>query len=235
MLEIVTFKWKPQRHYRSKFGPETVNVLRSMLERHYEKPHRLTCITDDSCGIDSRVRIIPLWDDHSKLRNPSGAHNPSCYRRLKLFSREAAELIGPRFVVLDLDVVILSDISPIFDRTEDFLIWGDTHPRTWYNGSLWMLTAGSRTKVWEEFDPVNSPRLAHSAGRFGSDQGWISYCLGPNETKLGKEDGVYSYRVHLKEGTRVPPDNARIVIFHGKHDPWHPMAQQHQWVRAHYR
>lgn len=235
MLDIVCFKWRPARHYRSKFGPETVNTLRSGLERNYPKPHRLTCITDDPDGIDARVRIIPLWSDYADLRNPSGSHNPSCYRRLKLFSAEAADIIGPRFAVMDLDTVIVGDLSLILDRTEDFLIWGDTHPRTWYNGSLWMLTAGARRKVWDEFDPVNSPRLSKAAGHFGSDQGWISYCLGPNEATLGKSDGVYSYRVHIEPKRGQLPDDARIVMFHGKQDPWGKQAQQVEWVRRHYR
>lgn len=234
-FEIVTFKWKPPRHYRSKFGPETVNTMRSMLERHCPKPHRLTCITDDPDGIDPRVRIVPLWGDHAGVRNPCGAHNPSCYRRLKLFSKEAREIIGERFAVMDLDTVIVGDMSPIFDRTEDFLIWGDTHPTTWYNGSLWILTAGARAHVWEEFDPADSPRQSRRAGHFGSDQGWISYRLGPNETILRKEDGVYSYRNHIQPNGGVLPENARIVMFHGKHDPWHPCSQQVPWVREHYR
>jgi hypothetical protein len=235
VIEIVCFKWKPAARYRSKFGPQTVNTLRNMLERHYQKPHRLTCVTDDPTGIDSRVRVIPLWDDFSTLKNPSGSHNPSCYRRLKLFSAEAEAIIGPRFAVLDLDTVIVGDMSQIFDRQEDFLIWGDTHPKTWYNGSLWMLTAGSRRQVWETFDPLNSPKRSKAAGCFGSDQGWISYCLGPNEATFGKADGVYSYRVHVDPSGGRLPENARIVMFHGHVDPWAPHAQRRAWVRENYR
>lgn len=235
MFEFVCFKWQPPPRYRSKFGAATVNVLRNMLERHYAKPHRLTCITDDPAGIDPRVRIVPLWNDHAGLRNPSGSHNPSCYRRLKLFSQEAREIIGPRFAVLDLDTVIVADVAPIFDRSEDFIIWGDTHPRTWYNGSLWILSAGTRAQVWDTFDPVTSPARAKAAGHFGSDQGWISYCLGPNETRLGKEDGVYSYRVHIEPRGGRLPDNARLICFHGKHDPWSRWPQRFAWVRSNYQ
>lgn len=235
MFEFVCFKWRPPRRYRSVFSASTVNILRAMLERHYRKPHRLTCITDDPDGIDSRVRIIPLWDDHATIQNPSGAHNPSCYRRLKLFSAEAAEIIGPRFAALDLDTVIVDDVAPIFDRTDEFAIWGDTHPKTWYNGSLWILTAGARREVWESFDPLTSPRLSRLAGHFGSDQGWISHCLGPNEVRLGKSDGIFSYRVHIEPRGGRLPHGARIVMFHGKTDPWSASARRHAWVREHYR
>jgi hypothetical protein len=34
------------------------------------------------------------------------------------------------------------------------------------------------------------------------------------------KDGVYSFRVHLNGGSKQLPDDAKIVFFHGKHDPW---------------
>lgn len=234
MLDVVAFKWKPQPGYRSTFGPETVNVLKRMVDRHYRKPHRFTCVTDDPAGIDEDVRIIPLWDDFANIPSPHGGTNPSCYRRLKLFSMEAATLIGPRFVSLDLDCVIVGDMTPVWDRPEDFVIWGDTNPTTAYNGSMMLMTAGSRAKVWTSFDPGTSPRKAKAAQCWGSDQGWISYCLGPNEKKWTRADGVYSWRNDLKQ-TRAPlPKDARIVFFHGRDDPW-GQPQNTDWVREHWR
>jgi hypothetical protein len=116
MLAVVCWKWKPKIGYRSTFCAEHVNVLRSMVERHYRKPHQLVCITDDGAGIDPRVRVVPLWQDHARLPSPHGGNNPSCYRRLRAFSAEAAELIGPRFVSVDLDCVITGDMRPVWDR-----------------------------------------------------------------------------------------------------------------------
>lgn len=236
MLDIVTFKWKPPRPgYRSKFGPETVNILRNMVERHYRKPHRFTCVTDDPAGLDPRIRVIPLWSDHGELVSPAGVNQPCCYRRLKLFSAAAAELIGPRFVALDLDIVITQDVAPLWDRPEDFVIWGDTNPTTLYNGSMFVLTAGARTQVWDTFDPLRSPRLTKASGNFGSDQAWISYCLGKGEATWSQADGVFSYRLHiLPLGGRLPR-MARVVVFHGRVDPWGPEAQRHSWVKEHYQ
>jgi hypothetical protein len=233
--EFVTFKWKPPPGYRSKFGPETVNTLCSMLERHHRGPIRLTCITDDDRGIDSRIRCLPLWDDWAHLPSPHGVGYPSCYRRLKLFSQEARELIGERFVVLDLDVVITADITPLFDGDWEFKIWGDTAKGTPYNGSLWQLQAGTRSKVWEQFDPERSPKRSLALGYIGSDQGWIAAALGPNERKWSHRDGVYSYRNHIQRQGFLLPANARLVIFHGAVDPWSEQAQRLSWVRKHYR
>lgn len=235
MMEFVTFKWRPVTRYRSTFTAEHVNTMLSGLGRQYHKPFRLTCITDDPRNISSEVRIIPLWDDWAHLPSPHGAAYPSCYRRLKLFSSEAAQLIGPYFACLDLDMVFTGDITPLFERDADFKIWGDTQRQTPYNGSMWKLLAGSRRQVWEQFDPVESPKHSRRLGYIGSDQGWISACLGPNEARWSQRDGVYSFRVHIQRyGCRLP-GNARIVIFHGAIDPWSPQAQRLAWVRAHYR
>lgn len=234
-LRIVTFKWRTPG-YRSAFSAEHVNVLRNMVERHYDAPHEFLCVTDDAEGLDRRIRVVPLWEDHCKLLNPGSAKRPSCYRRLKLFSAEAAELIGPRFVSLDLDVVVTGDLKPLFDRPEDFVMWGSTHPRTPYNGSLMLMTAGARRQVWEDFDARRSPAATKKAGLMGSDQAWISHRLGCGEATWCTGDGVYSYPLHVvPSGGALPPD-ARVVVFHGPIDPWSDRAQQeHAWVREHWR
>lgn len=242
-IEFLTWKWRPVAGYRSRFDANTVNVLRSMLERNYRKPHRLTCITDDPEGIDSRVRVLPMKTTYANVRNPSNARNPSCYRRLWAFSEEARKEIGTRIVSLDLDVVITGDVTDLFDRQEEFVIWGGQaidpkkrDPYCWYNGSLWYLRAGTRTKVWNRFHPGLSPILANRAGNRGSDQGWIAYCLGPNESKFTFADGVHSFRNHiLPNGGQLLP-NTKFVSFHGRFDPWQEeVKRQFPWVKEHYQ
>lgn len=234
-LSVVTWKWQPMLGYRSAFGPETVNTLRRMVARHYPHPHRFICVTDDAAGLDSSIEVLPLWNDFADLPSPSGGKNPSCYRRLRAFHPDIASAFGPRFVSLDLDVVITGDLSSVWNRPEDFVIWGDTNPSTFYNGSMFLMTAGARPQVWDAFSPTVSPQRAKAAGHFGSDQGWISYCLGPAESRWTRADGVYSYRNDLAPngGSNLPAD-ARIVIFHGAVDPWAPSGQRLAWVRQHW-
>lgn len=235
-LVICCWKWRGPPGYRSTFTAEHVNVLRSMVARHYRKPHEFVCITDDPAGIDADVRIVPLWSDYADIPNPTSSRNPSCYRRLKMFSEEAADLIGPRIASLDLDCVIRDDLAPILERPEDFVMWGDTARSTPYNGSLILLTAGARRQVWDRFDPRSSPREGLQRGYIGSDQAWIACALGPHEARFTPSDGVYSYINEVRrQGGRLPPD-ARIVFFHGKFDPWQPDIQRaHAWVRDNWR
>jgi hypothetical protein len=236
-LSVVTWKWHTPG-YRSVFGPGTVNTLRRMVARHYPDPHRFICVTDDATGLDPEIEVVPAWNDYASVPSPQGARNPSCYRRLRAFDPEIGSVFGPRFVSIDLDVVITADLRPLWQRPEDFVIWGDTNPRTFYNGSMLLMNAGARPKVWTDFDARRSPVLSRAAGHFGSDQGWISYCLGPGETKWSRSDGVISFRNDVQpRGYNVAlPRGARVVVFHGSMDPWSPIAQRNYgWIREHYQ
>lgn len=234
MLKIVTFKWRADG-YRTKYAAEHVNVLRNMVQRHYSDPFEFICVTDDAAGIDPRIRIIPLWDDFSAMRSPHGPNYPSCYRRLKIFSPEAADLIGNRFVCLDLDCVIVDDVKPVWNRPEEIVLWGKTNPTTFYNCSMMLMTAGARRQVWDDFDPVHSPLRSKETKQWGSDQGWIGYKLGPNEAMWNIGHGVYSYRNHIKSNKGRLPANAKIVHFHGKESPWDDGPRALSWVAENYK
>lgn len=233
----VCWRWK-QPGYRSTFGPEVVNTLRRMVARWYPYPHRFICVTDDPAGIDATVEVLPDFGDFLDVVSPFGAHRPACYRRLRLFHPDAAQWFGERFVSIDLDTVITGDLTSVWNRPESFVIWGKTNPTTYYNGSMMLLEAGARPQVWTDFDPVESPLAAKAAGQFGSDQAWISYCLGPGEAMWSYLDGVYSLRNDFGPGRyRRPPPNARLVFFHGSKvdPPWSGMAQtRHPWIRTYY-
>jgi hypothetical protein len=235
-LAIVCWRWKPPiEDYRSTYAPETVNTLKRMIDRHYPDPHVVICCTDDPAGIDPDVKIVPIWDDFSTLPHPHSSRHPSCYRRLRAFSPEMREVFGPRFVSIDLDCVILDDLRPLWNRPEPFVGLAGMHKRTYYNGSMFLLTAGSRPNVWKDFRPAYSPRLARVAGHYGSDQAWISYALGPNEARWSKNDGVYSYRLNVQPRGGVLPADARVVFFNGREDPWGAEAQALPWIQEHYR
>lgn len=237
MIEsVVVWKWhKPG--YRSKFDGQAVNVMRNMVARHYPHPHRFICITDDPTGIDDGIEIVPLWDDFKDIPNPTWCWGPSCYRRLRAFSAEFEAIAGKRFVSIDLDCVITGDLSPLWNRPEDFVIYASVQAGMAYNGSMFMMTTGSRRRVWDEFDPENSPRLANAAGFQGSDQGWIGYCLGRKEATWSAKDGILAYRHDcLKKMAGGLPARSRLIVFHGKFDPWDPATQrQSPWIKAYYQ
>ncbi len=236
MITVVCWRWRAPWRYRSTYAPATVYALQRMVARHYPRPHRFVCVTDDPRGLDD-VETFPIWRDGIAIPPPEGFKWPSCYVRLKAFSEEARGWFGERYVSLDLDTVITGDLTPLFDRPEPFVIWNETDwPETQhYNASIWLHTPGTRTQIWETFDPKRSPREAYKAGGRGGDQAWISYVLGPGEAVYTPEDdGVLSYRRHIVPNGGRLPAGARMVNFHGPVDPWSPAAQALPWVQEHY-
>lgn len=233
VLKVICWKWF-QPNYRSSFTSRHVEILHSMVKRNLDIEHEFICVTDDSRNLSCKT--IELWNE-PKVSLPE--RRPNCYRRLKAFSSDAPEIFGAdQILSIDLDCVITSNITDLVNEmlSYDFSIWGDTVKNTHYNGSFWSLKLGSRTSVWDKFDPKKSPLDVNRAGIVGSDQGWISYHLGGDEHKITNKDGVLSYRIHiLQQNLSVPPDHSKIIFFHGNHDPQSSQTlKESPWIKDHY-
>lgn len=245
MLTVVTFLWTTPG-YRSKFTPEHVRTMARMVERNYHgQAVRLVCFNDigmhgedwSQRGVDWR----PLWGDYADIPNPHGAHNPSCYRRLKLWSDWGRDTVGKRILQIDLDMVICGDVTPIWDRPEPCVMWSDALNKTTpYNGAMQLFSPGGDLgrAVWEGFDPANSPAKARARGYFGSDQAWLSLALGQDRPRWTMADGCLSWRLHAEpyagRHDGACPPGARVVNFHGLHDPW-TLTDRVAWIKEHYR
>lgn len=239
---------------RVTYVADHVNRLNNMLSRHLTLPHEVVCVTDMPEGIDSSTRIVPLWPDLCQYGR--------CYRRLKVFDPAMAEVLGPRIVSIDLDTVITGNIDHLFDRPEPFVIWGDRivsdiAKKTAYCGSLFMLDIGYRPDIFFDFDPQEALTLRATEGLIGSDQAIMSHKIKGAPT-WAKKDGVYSFRMDIMctfskamggfGGFGKPvkvarklrngdlPPAARIVFFHGSHDPSQThLHVQHRWIATHWR
>jgi hypothetical protein len=228
-LKVVCFKWKRNKTgfmlpHVCDYGPEHVRILKAMVERHLRIPHDFICITDDQSGLD-HIETIPLWD---KCRDLGG-----CYNRLYAFSQDMQDIIGGRFVMIDLDCVIVKDITSLFEGFEDFKINAYSHADRdqHYNGGMVLMDPGARRHVWDQFDPKTSPaELEKLDYVIGSDQAWIRHILGKGESRFTEDEGVYNF-IKLKHGSL--PGNARMVFFAGKRDP--SQCKHIDWVRDNWR
>jgi hypothetical protein len=235
MLTVVCWKWE-QRGGRAKFDHTHVNTLYNMVARFYTEPFELVCFTDNPRGIREPIRCVPLPNFHTNIQNPLGREYPSCYRRLALFGPDLQRYVSDRFVSVDLDCVIVGDLTPIWSREEDIVFWESPLRAPDYNGSMWMAKKGAHPELYDEFHPFETPKKTLLAKKLGSDQGWFSYRLPAKPVWTSSCDGVYAWNPQIKHrGYRLPP-NARIVFFPGNCQPWDRAAQERAgWVREYYR
>lgn len=229
MLAVSCWKWGET------FGPEYVNRLRAALEKHLHIPHELVCVTDDPSGIDSRVRIVPMPTTY--------ASTPRCRRRMQIFSQDFARSIGARILSIDLDVVIVDDITPLVDRPEPIVCWLVGYAQV-YSGSFHLMDAGVLDELWQLYraQPETFPVMVQEKG-CPSDQAMLNWFLQdrPIASWTGS-DGLVTY---FGEGyeklefngvgpTRQGlPKGARIVVL-GSADKAVMDEGRFAWVREHW-
>lgn len=228
MLTVVTWLWH-QKGRQIVYRPSHVNTWARMVSRNLTIPHRLLCITDNPEGIE--IETYPIWEPPKVINSSWGVTRPQCYVRLHAFSSEVRDILGDRFVSMDLDCVVTGNLDTLLSRQEDFIINRGETKRNSYNGSMWMMTTGAREKVWTEFSQAGIQRALQN-GYMGSDQAWIRECLGPNEATFS--EGVASF-VRVRPIPNWQPTNTSVVFFQGNIKPWEHTAQKYRWVKEHYR
>jgi hypothetical protein len=192
-----------------------VNVLQEMVAQNLQIPHRFVCVTDDPVGV--KCETIKIWNDPEVQVQ---GKRPNCYRRLKVFSRDAKDIFkADRLLSIDLDCVIFKDITPLVTGDDFKIMMGKASP---LNGSMFLHTLGTKVSIWNTFgcnaqDLVLRRERATKVRHFGSDQAWMSYCE-PKAPVWTPADGAYHYTL-LKGDV---PDDARICFFAGSHKPWNP-------------
>lgn len=231
MLTVVAWKWS------SLFGPEYVNRLRSMLARNLRLPHELVCVTDDPRGIDPEVRIVAMPLEH--------AHTPRCRRRLWHFASERAADLGERILAIDLDVVILSDITPLIDRPDPVVCWRVGYANV-YTGSFVLFNAGALDGLWRAYrdDPDRFP--AATGELYASETAMLTYWIRRERFPVAEwreRDGLcmwFGGPRHRKlqvlgcgPDRPMPPRWARLVMF-GSDDKAVLDKGLHPFVRDHW-
>lgn len=225
-LSVICWKWKSDPVARYQYTAADVNKLYAMFARNYSLPFKFFCVTDETAGIRSEVQTYPSWTEPNVTL--SNARKPNCYRRLKIFTTWAAKEFGPRILSIDLDCVILSDITLLFDEDVNFKAWNMQGVP--YQGGLVLHRPGTMTEVWDKFNPISSPRRA--AGYIGSDQAWMSYIIPAGRPVwTPRKDHVYSYKAHIRKYPELI-EKARIVFFHGVPKPHDVDAK---WIKQHWR
>ena len=180
----------------NKYGNEYVTNLKAGVERHLTVPHEFVCITD--APIDG-IKCIEAPDNL-----------PGWWCKIFLFK---PGLFPQGAFYLDLDVVVVGDLTPATQVTEFTLIKDWWLPG--FNSSVMRLTGNE--DLWDKFDP--NARAKYYMG----DQHFISEMMPDAETF--PPEWFPSYKANrCQDG---PPNDAMAVIFHGEPKP----SQLGGWVR----
>lgn len=210
---VLCMKWG------SKYGPEYVNRLHAMVKRHLRGPFHMVCLTDDATGIVPEVRCLPIPD----LALPDGIPERG-WRKLTSFEADLHGLQGTA-LFLDVDVVIVDDITPFFEAPGEFLIIHDWK-RPWRvtgNSSVYRWRLGAHPDVLATF------RRDHEAirQRFRNEQAYLSDVLHrQGRLQYWPAEWCASFKYHCIPvwptnwwREPLPPKGARIVVFHGEVNP----------------
>ena len=190
------------------YKPDHVLRMKDMIAEHYHKPHKFYCVSDEPIA---GVETVPIWD----CPIPPLKGIPSSYFRLFLFSGQAIPLFGRRVVSIDLDGIILKNITGLFGTNEPFkILEGVSNP---YNGSLWQVTPGTYPELWADLDvklaaKANAQKAKNGKRFYGSDQAVMAYRL-PRSPTWSEADGVFQFRGDI-------PQEAKIMFFTGLQKPW---------------
>lgn len=233
MICVATYLWRdPARDSQRRgytFNHDHVRVLRNMVRRNLSVPHRFVCVADEAV---EDIETVPLdWRKH--------VPGTVCIRLMQHNPDWARANLGERILSLDIDVVVTGSLDALVSRTEDIVLWRNPNwpapGRAFYQSSVQLFSAGARPMLWQDFDPVETPKWMN--WRFGGrEQAWISERLEWNEAHFDASHGVYGAgRLGGKGVGSVLPDNACIVSFPGAREPSQAETQaQHPWIKEHY-
>lgn len=200
----------------TRYGPEYVNRLASMVRRNVAKPTRFVCFTDDGTGIDPGIELQPLPDIHIPERV---AWTP--WRKLSVWQYPLADLVDD-VLFLDLDLVITGALDDFFDYAPGAYVAIDnwTQPGKGVgNTSAFRFPAGEHTHIFDDF--VADPEAI--LGKWRIEQQYISDTIAgmrfwpPEWCVSFKHSLLPRWPLNYFKVAELPPE-ARIVAFTGKPD-----------------
>lgn len=220
METIICMKWG------TKFGPEYVNRLASMVRQHMNRPYRLVCFTENPEGVDPTVEIRPLPELDLEPNAPERG-----WRKLTIFQEPLKDL-GERALFLDLDVVILKPLDDFFDQPGDFQIINDWNLRNYVgNSSVFRFRPGQTPGVLDYF--LKNRESVFREHR--NEQAYLSWWMKEHGLlTYWPEEWCRSFKRHCVRafplGYVIPPKHpgpeTRILVFHGHP---HPAAILKPW------
>jgi hypothetical protein len=162
MLTVASIYWKGSfRGRENVYSEEWVGKLQNMVARNLPRPHRFVCLSN----VDVPCERVPLINDW-----------PGWWSKIELFR---PELFEDRVLYLDLDLVVLKNLSPIIDYPAAFATLAQPQTGQFtnregkivvdrYNSSVMVFNAGVADCLYADF-------TEEDMRKFRGDQDYIGY------------------------------------------------------------
>lgn len=219
MLNVICLK------HGTKYGPEYVNKLYNMVQRHLTVPHRFVCFTDDATQLNPliEVRLLPVDSRYT-----------GWWWKPHIFKKGHFSDSDTNFFI-DLDMVIISNIDKLVSYLPGTFLGLEDVGRVFGRGvdrlgsAVLRWPANSYSKIWASIE--NDPGLMK---RFQGDQDLIWH-LCKNDIKFYPADWIRSYKWEVRsraelirigtgwvfnsiQNPDVHPETS-ILAFHGTPNP----------------
>ncbi len=239
---IICMKWG------TRYGPEYVNRLASMVRRNVSRPTRFLCFTDNIEGISPDIETAPL----PAIAIPDRIRWWT-WRKLSVWQHPLADIAGD-VLFLDLDLVITGPLDSFFDfeagryvAIENWTQRGQNIGNT----SVFRFPAGRHTHIFHYFEQNAEAVLS----RWRTEQHYISDTIGdmvfwPEQWCVSfKHSLLPPWPLNFVRSARLPKDT-RVVAFTGRPKPhealkgkwpvrrWHERLYKHTrptpWIGQHW-
>ena len=220
-VNVVCMKWG------DRYGPEWVNRLYGMVARNTTWTIRFVCFTDDDRGIRSEVECQPM--PPVEFDRKLGKYWP----KLGLMQAGLGGLEGMT-LFLDLDLVILDNIDPLFEIEGRFLIvkeWKDPH-LGYGNSSVVRYFIGREQGVLDKFYATPEREIIETYA--SKEQNFLTKAV--EDVSFWPEDWCIPFnraclprnRVLRFFSTPTKPENGKILVFYGSITPETALKGQHE-------
>lgn len=210
MITVACVYWEGRfRRRRKMYDIEWVTRLKNMVERNLHVPHRFVCLSN----VDVPCERIPLIHDWPGWFSKVELHRPG--------------LFTDRVLYLDLDELILKDLTPFLAFPSSFAITNGREYTTWfkedlikirkYGSAVMVFDPGAGEKLYTEFED----RVIKV---FWGHQDYVAWKMPELDTFPGNWLGRLE-----KDGDEEPHEDAIIVhcMLPGKN---REAVRKHKWV-----
>ena len=219
MLNVICLK------HGIKYGPEYVNNLYNMIQRHLTVPHRFICFTENADDLNPLIEIRAL-PKNNKL---SGWWWKPYLFKQGHFDQDDVNLF------FDLDMVIIKNIDNIAQYLPNHFVGLQDVGRVFKRGpdrlgsAVLKWPANQFSDIWDRLE--SNPQYST---QFHGDQDYI-WCFHKDNIKFFPEKWIMSYKWEVRDRSELIRINGRfnfntvkdvktdldtsVLAFHGSPDP----------------